>query len=189
MGGADQPRLYLVAPPDSDPAALAARLPALIERHDIACLLLDWPEATDSAFTAAVTALKPITDDAGIALLLAGAHRTKLVQKLGCDGLHLTDPKDYADARKALGPNRIVGVHCGTSRHDAMDVGEADADYVAFAPDRDTIAIWALAMTVPCIAWCVGLPASSPDLAALQAANPEFIARTPDDLTRTDLAG
>ncbi len=38
----------------------------------------------------------------------------------------------YARARQAVGPDRIVGVTCGASRHRALVASEAGADYVAF---------------------------------------------------------
>src|SRR6516164_2870692 len=38
----------------------------------------------------------------------------------------------YAEARRLLGPNRIVGVTCGASRDRAITAAEAGADYVAF---------------------------------------------------------
>ncbi len=42
----------------------------------------------------------------------------------------------YAAVRAALGPNAIVGVDAGHSRHDAMSLGESGADYVAFSLPR-----------------------------------------------------
>ncbi len=53
--------------------------------------------------------------------------------KLGCDGLHMSaDAPLFARARDVLGPDAIMGVDCGMSRHAAMQMGEAGADYVGF---------------------------------------------------------
>ncbi len=38
----------------------------------------------------------------------------------------------YAEARRLLGPDHIVGVTCGASRDRAITAAEAGADYVAF---------------------------------------------------------
>jgi thiamine-phosphate pyrophosphorylase len=49
--------------------------------------------------------------------------------------VHLSDgARSVRAARKALGPDAIVGAFCGASRHDGMSAGEAGADYVSFGP-------------------------------------------------------
>ncbi len=58
-----------------------------------------------------------------------------LAERLGLDGVHLTDgARSVRRARKALGPDAIVGAFCGQSRHEGMSAGEAGADYIAFGP-------------------------------------------------------
>ena len=58
-----------------------------------------------------------------------------LVERLGLDGVHLTDgARLVRKLRKDLGPDAIIGAFCGTSKHDGMNAGEAGADYVAFGP-------------------------------------------------------
>ena len=48
-------------------------------------------------------------------------------------GVHVgQEDASYADARKLLGPDKIVGVTCYNSRDLAIDAAEAGADYVAF---------------------------------------------------------
>lgn len=71
----------------------------------------------------------------------------------------------YAEARRLLGPDRIVGVTCHDSRHLAMEAAEAGADYVAFGAffptstkeaktraDPAILTWWQEMMTVPCVA-------------------------------------
>jgi thiamine-phosphate pyrophosphorylase len=58
-----------------------------------------------------------------------------LVDRLGLDGVHLTDgARSVRKARKELGNDAIVGAFCGSSQHDGMNAGEAGADYISFGP-------------------------------------------------------
>ncbi len=59
--------------------------------------------------------------------------RPDLADRMGADGVHIgqTD-MSYADARRLMGKDRIVGVTAHNSRHLAMEAAEAGADYVAF---------------------------------------------------------
>lgn len=59
--------------------------------------------------------------------------RPDLAAELDCDGVHVgEEDAPYEEARRLLGPDRIVGVTCGDSRHRALVAAEAGADYVAF---------------------------------------------------------
>ena len=86
---------------------------------------------------------------------------TALAERLGLDGVHLSGPQARVrDARKALGPDAIVGCFCGTSKHSGMEAGEAGADYVSFGPlagsegvaDAALFAWWSELMEVPVVA-------------------------------------
>jgi thiamine-phosphate pyrophosphorylase len=121
-------------------------------------------EADDDSVCRAIDALRPQAQRRGIAFLLN--DRPDLAFETGCDGAHIgqTD-MPYAEARAALGPDRIIGVTCHDSRHLAMEAAEAGADYVAFgafyptgtkvAPSRaeiDLLSWWSELMEVPCVA-------------------------------------
>jgi thiamine-phosphate pyrophosphorylase len=97
------------------------------------------------------------------------------------DGLHLSRlPAKLVTLRQQLGPERILGVACGLSRHDAMIAGEAEADYVSFAGDPDGLlelaGWWSALMTVPCVAEGVAGPDQA---AALAAAGADFVLPAP----------
>lgn len=115
----------------------------------------------------------------------------ELALALGADGVHLgaqDDPEAACRmARQALG-DRTVGVEAGVSRHAAMVLAEAGADYVAFgAPphlkDRDKarirraemVAWWAPIFEVPCVAFDVE---TCEEAAALAADGADFVAAT-----------
>ena len=103
---------------------------------------------------------------AGAAVLIEGDAR--LARTTKADGVQLAwsgEPaQDYEDAREILGGRFIVGAASGTSRHDAMSLAEAGADYVAFglttgpgidearAQRDDLVAWWGEIFEVPCVA-------------------------------------
>ena len=92
--------------------------------------------------------------------------RPYLAARLGCDGVHVgQEDASYAEARRAVGPDRIVGVTCHDSRHLAMEASEAGADYVAFGAffptstkeaksraEPELLTIWQETMQTPCVA-------------------------------------
>ena len=114
----------------------------------------------------------------------------RLARSVGADGVHLGGPGNpqaaYAAARKALGGEGVVGADAGISRHAAMVLAEAGADYIGFgAPphlgDRpkarlrraELISWWAPIFEVPCVAFDVETPEEAQQLAAAGA---DFIA-------------
>ena len=159
-------RLYLITPPviDDMPAFLAA-LEAALSAGDVAALQLRLKDVPDARIEGAVRAIAPITQKHGVALILN--DDPGLAARLGCDGVHIgQDDGSVLAARKAVGPNRMIGVTCHDSRHLAMEAAEAGADYVAFgaffptttkqtvtgAPDIEILSIWQEVMEIPCVA-------------------------------------
>ena len=117
---------------------------------------------------------------------------TTLAKAVKADGVHIGWSEDVlrqtADVRKVLGPDAIVGTDAGRSRHDAMELGEAGADYVAFgipphvqdrerAAERqlDLVAWWSDLFELPCVAFNVE---DSDQAAKLFRAGADFIALT-----------
>jgi thiamine-phosphate pyrophosphorylase len=159
-------RLYLITPPRLDDlAAFGRELAHALDAGDVAALQIRLKDVSDEVVEAAVDALSPIAQARGVAVILN--DRPDLAAKLGCDGVHVgqTD-MPYAAARKAMGPDRMVGVTCHASRHLAMEAAEAGADYVAFGAffptstkevtaERPTLEIltdWQSIMETPCVA-------------------------------------
>ena len=157
-------RLYLVTPPRLDPASFTPILTAALDAGDVACVQLRLKDTDDDAIRRACDALRPIVQDRDVALILN--DRPELAVETGCDGTHVgQSDTPYAEARRLVGPQRIVGVTCHGSRHLAMEAADAGADYVAFGaifpsstkrpPTRaepDLVAWWSEMMTVPCVA-------------------------------------
>lgn len=158
-------RLYLLTPPViADLDAFARQLEAALDAGDVAALQLRLKPADDAAIRAAAARLAPLAQARGVAVILN--DRPELVPELGLDGVHVgQSDAPYAEARRRVGPDRIVGVTCHDSRHLAMEAAEAGADYVAFgaffdsptkaAPTRadpELLGIWQETMETPCVA-------------------------------------
>ncbi|WP_296599023.1 thiamine phosphate synthase [Phenylobacterium sp.] len=158
-------RLYLITPPRLDDlAAFGHVLAHALDAGDVAALQIRLKDVADEVIAAAVDVLAPIAQAREVAVILN--DRPDLAARLGCDGVHVgqTDAS-YAQARRLMGPHRMVGVTCHDSRHLAMEAAEAGADYVAFgaffptttkdAPTRadpEILTIWQETMETPCVA-------------------------------------
>ncbi len=124
----------------------------------------DEAPVPDAEIHRAVGELLPITQKHNVAFILN--DRPDLAAELGCDGVHVgQEDASYADARRLLGDDAIVGVTCHDSRHLALEAAEAGADYVAFGAffdtgtkspksrvGRDILAWWSDVTEVPCVA-------------------------------------
>lgn len=123
-----------------------------------------------------------------VAMLIA--DDVALARSLKADGMHLTWSKDqltrYRAAREHLGSHAIVGADAGRSRHDAMELAEAGADYVAFGipphvedkptarqRQTDLVSWWSEIFEVPCVAMDVQ---GQEDAAGLYATGADFVA-------------
>ena len=158
-------RLYLITPPALDPDRFAKDLEEALAGGDVACLQLRLKEVDDSVVRRAARILQPIAQARGVAFIMN--DRPDLAAELDCDGVHVgEEDAPYAEARRLLGSERIVGVTCGDSRDRAIVAADAGADYVAFgaffpsmtkagAKFRATPEVlrdWSLTTIVPCCA-------------------------------------
>ena len=161
---AERTRLYLVTPATLDPARFRDLLASALDAGDVACVQLRLKDASDDAIRRACDVLRPVAQERDVAFLLN--DRPDLAAATGCDGAHVgQEDTPYAEARRILGPDRIVGVTCHASRDLAMEAAEAGADYVAFGAffptttkasghraEPEILRWWSEIMTVPCVA-------------------------------------
>lgn len=162
--------LYLDFQFDGGAPAQALRvLNAAIEAAPIASVLLRSAAGVElDAQTARTLVAVPQTK--GIATLVVVGLDAPA--KLGADGIHMPWTPDivreFKTLRQAAPREMMIGADAGRSRHDAMEMGEAGADYVAFGipphvEDRDKaaerqhglIAWWSGLFEVPCVAFDV----------------------------------
>ena len=134
----------------------------------------------------AARVLQSIAQEKGVAFIMN--DRPDLAAELDCDGVHVgEEDAPYAEARRLLGPDRIIGVTCGASRDRAIAAAEAGADYVAFgaffpsmtkagAKHRatpDVLRDWSETTVVPC---CAIGGISQENCAPLVEAGADFLA-------------
>ncbi|MBW4708852.1 thiamine phosphate synthase [Roseobacter sp. YSTF-M11] len=133
MDTPEQPQLYLITPPEFELSSFPDLLASVLDAHAVACVRLSLATRDEDRLARAADALREVTHARDVALVLS--DHTLLSDRLGLDGVHLTDAaRSVRDTRKALGDDAIVGSFCGASRHDGMSAGEAGADYVSFGP-------------------------------------------------------
>lgn len=157
-------RLYLITPPAFDPTAFRDSLAEALDAGDVAAVQLRLKDADDDVWRRAIDALRPVAQSRDVAFLLN--DRADLVAASGCDGAHVgQDDLPARDARRLIGPDRMLGVTCHASRDLAMQAGEDGADYVAFGAffpsgtkeaarraDPDILQWWSELMELPCCA-------------------------------------
>ena len=163
MAEIERPQIYLITPPEFELSEFPGRLAAVLDAHEVACVRLAMATRDEDRVSRAADALREIAHARDIAIAIE--QHVQLVERLGLDGVHLTDgARSVRKTRKALGPDAIVGAFCGTSKHDGMNAGEAGADYVSFGPvgesslgdgtraGRELFAWWSEMIEVPVVA-------------------------------------
>ena len=179
-------RLYLITPPRIDDlAAFGHLLAQTLDAGDVAALQIRLKDVPDEVLAAAIDVISPIAKARGVAVILN--DRPDLAARYDCDGVHIGQSDGtLAQARKLVGPDRMVGVTCHDSRHLAMEASEGGADYVAFGAffptttkdaatraEPEILTIWQETMEIPCVA-IGGITAEN--AAGLAAAGADFIA-------------
>jgi thiamine-phosphate pyrophosphorylase len=163
MAAVDRPQICLITPPDLDRGTFPDRLARVLDGADVACLRFGLASADADRIGRAADALRAVAHDRDVAIVVE--THVQIAERHGLDGVHLTDgARSIRAARKALGPDAIVGAFCGATRHEGMNAGEAGADYVAFGPvgatllgaatlaDRDLFGWWSEMIEVPVVA-------------------------------------
>lgn len=159
----ETPQIYLITPTTFEAEVFAPQLAVLLDAMDIACVRLALTSEDEGALSRAADQCREVAHARDVPLVID--RHIQLVERLGLDGVHLTDgSRAVRDTRKALGADAIIGAHCAASRHDGMNAGEAGADYVSFGPvgqsglgdgtmaEHDLFAWWSQMIEVPIVA-------------------------------------
>ncbi|MBL3570945.1 thiamine phosphate synthase [Rhodovulum sulfidophilum] len=163
MAEPERPQIYLITPPAFDPESFGPRLAGVLDSHDIACLRLSMASRDEDLVARAADGLREIAHERDVPLVIE--THVGLVERLGLDGVHLTDGgRSVRKVRTLLGADPIVGAFCGASRHDGIGAGEGGADYIAFGPvgesglgdgsraEADLFAWWSEMIEIPVVA-------------------------------------
>lgn len=176
--------LYLVTPRDPDVATFPALLEETLAAGAVASLLVA-PETGSGHLRQRLTEiLTPIAQKHGVAVLLR--NDTRAAGRTAADGVHVdTGRADLDAALKSFHPARIVGCGGIANRHEAMEAGETEVDYVFFGdldrPEETTadrrsleLAEWWVPLFEPPIVVLAGSDLASID--AVVATGAEFVA-------------
>lgn len=176
-------RLFLVSPTDADPEVFAACFEGAAKAGDVASLLVR-PTADRGETVDLISAVLETGYEYNVAVLVE--DDAELAAESGADGVQVAgDLEKFKRARALLGSDRIVGVLSQGSRHAAMEVGEAGADYLAFDQTRpftigsgetleriDPISWWSETFEIPTVAFA---PCELKDVETLVQSGSNFI--------------
>lgn len=137
MAAEDRPQITLITPPSFDLDVFPARLAAVLDSVDVACLRIALASREEDNLLRAGDVLRELAHARDVAVVIE--THLLLVERLGLDGVHLTDgARSVRKARKDLGADAIVGAYCGATRHEGISAGEGGADYVSFGAIGDS---------------------------------------------------
>ena len=176
--------LYLITPPVADAAAFRPLLEAALEAAEVACVLLRLATSDETLIKRQVKALAGPVEQAGAALLLEAGSDSRLAARAGADGVHVTGLIGLDAVLEDKKAERIVGVSGLKSRHDCMEAGESEVDYLMFGEPKPDGYVPPLDQTVERCQWwaevfqipCVGYAGRLEDVAAIVATGAEFVA-------------
>jgi thiamine-phosphate pyrophosphorylase len=186
MAGADDTpqrcRLVLATPPQGTPEALARAVESALGAGDVASLILPQYDMDDVGFQVLAEALVPIAQARGVAVVIAGDSR--VAGRVKADGIHVEgSASELADAIERQGGRIMVGAGGAKTRDDALELGEAQPDYIFFGrfgydnqPEAHPRNLslggwWAEMIEIPCIVMAGSEVAS---LTAVAATGAEF---------------
>lgn len=155
-------RLVLVTPPLDDVAVIVMQVEAALAGGDVASLIIAQQNLSDEQLIDLAEKLVPIAQGHDVAALIHGDSRA--IGRAHADGVHLTDDRRHIEAaierhKGAL----IVGSGGAKTRHEALERGEAQPDYMCFGligkdthaePHDKNLALaewWVEMVDIPCI--------------------------------------
>jgi thiamine-phosphate pyrophosphorylase len=155
-------RLVLIASPNGrSPVTKQAMINAL-NGGDVASVILTQFDADEDVFRAWCEELVPVIQAANAAAIIS--DDTQIAGRAKADGVHITGGKQALnDAVAKFTPRMIVGTSTSYLRHDALELGEIQPDYLFIgALDGDSFEEtnpkslelaqwWAQMIEIPCI--------------------------------------
>ena len=110
MAEADRPQIYLVTPPEFSLEVFPDRLAAVLDGAEISCVRLALATRDEDRVLRAADALRQVAHARDVAVVIE--NHILMVERLGLDGVHLTDgARSVRKVRKDL-PDAIIGAAC-----------------------------------------------------------------------------
>lgn len=159
----DRCRIVLILPSRLVARQSAGLLQEVLAAGDVASVMLPIPPEP-AEFQNAAEILVPIVQTSGAAAIIV--NDTRVAGRVGADGLHIFGEQmsAFAELSAKFSPGMIVGAGDVRTRHNALQIGETNPDYVSFgriggdirpeAHDK-VLALaewWSALVEIPCIA-------------------------------------
>jgi thiamine-phosphate pyrophosphorylase len=155
-------RLVLILPSSDELDQQATQLEEALAAGDVATVILPQYGRDDQQFQIVAERLVPIVQAHSAAALIAGDSR--IAGRAKADGLHFEGrAEDLHDTLAKHTPKMIVGAGGASDRHRALEIGEAQPDYIFFGklegdikpePHPKNLGLgewWASMVQIPCI--------------------------------------
>ncbi len=127
----DRCRLVLIVPDIADAEEKARVVGDALKGGDVASVIIPQYGLDDAAFQKHAELLVPLIQDAGAAALIV--DNSRVAGRARADGLHISgNAAALADAIEKHVPKMIVGGGNAMDRHHALEIGEAQPDYIFF---------------------------------------------------------
>ena len=167
------PELFAILPAELEVARAGECLLAFAETAPVASLLLPQTVAP----TETGEEMAALARELGLAVLVE--NDVQLARVVQADGVHLNEaiPALVRGLRKSAREEFVIGACCPTRRHEAMELGEAGADYLMIdqrleAGGENLLAWWAEMFSVPVVA---GRPVAPEEVVAVLALGADFL--------------
>jgi len=177
-------RLVLIAPDIADAEERARVVGNALKGGDVASVIIPQYGADDMAFQIIAEKLVPVVQEAGAAAVICGDSR--VAGRAKADGLHIDGPVAVvAEAVEKFMPKLIVGAGRAADRHQALEIGDLNPDYIFFGkldgdikpePHPKNLALgewWSAMVAIPCIVMGGSDPQS---VVAVAESGVEFVA-------------
>ncbi|WP_114389771.1 thiamine phosphate synthase [Notoacmeibacter marinus] len=168
----DRCRLVLMTPPMADDRQLMTALRSALSGGDVASLILSAGERQEQAFQALAEEVVALAHERGIAVMIA--DDTRIAGRCNADGVHLEDARaTMAETMERFDGKLMFGAGGAKTRHDALELGEAQPDYMFFGrigydnkpdPHPRNLAMaewWAQMVAIPCVTMGGTVPESA----------------------------
>ncbi|GHD19666.1 thiamine phosphate synthase [Tianweitania populi] len=127
----DRCRLVLIAPVEGEIGDCTAKVESALSGGDVASLIIPVGSRDEASLQKLGEALLPLAQEKGVAVMIE--NDTRIAGRIKADGVHLeTDAADLAEQIEHLDGRLMVGAGGIKTRDEALDLGEAQPDYVFF---------------------------------------------------------